>query len=97
MSLTQADVEKIAHLARLELTAAELALYQEQLSAILDYAERLNELNLDGVAPTAHAVSQHNVLRADKAEAGLSMDAVLHNAPQQTQNQFVVQAVLDEG
>jgi aspartyl-tRNA(Asn)/glutamyl-tRNA(Gln) amidotransferase subunit C len=96
MSLTLVEVEKIAHLARLELTAAEKALYQEQLSAILDYAERLNTLNLDGIEPTAHAVTQQNVMRDDTAEPSLAMDAVLFNAPQQAQNQFVVQAVLDD-
>lgn len=97
MSLTRSDVEKIAQLARLELTEAEVALYQSQLSAILDYAARLNELNLEGVPPTAHAVTQQNVWREDMAEPGLTMEAVLFNAPKQAQNQFVVQAVLDEG
>jgi aspartyl-tRNA(Asn)/glutamyl-tRNA(Gln) amidotransferase subunit C len=97
MSLTRSDVEKIAHLARLELTEAELSLYQGQLSAILEYAERLNGLNLEGVLPTAHAVTQQNVWREDVAEPSLPMDAVLFNAPKQADNQFVVQAVLDEG
>ncbi|MBX3055741.1 MAG: Asp-tRNA(Asn)/Glu-tRNA(Gln) amidotransferase subunit GatC [Anaerolineae bacterium] len=97
MSLTRSDVEKIAHLARLELTETETALYQGQLSAILDYAARLNELDLEGVPPTAHAVTQQNVWREDVAEPGMAMDAVLFNAPKQANNQFVVQAVLDEG
>jgi aspartyl-tRNA(Asn)/glutamyl-tRNA(Gln) amidotransferase subunit C len=97
MSLTRDDVEKMAHLARLELTEAELVLYQEQLSAILDYAARLNELDLTAVPPTAHAVTQQNVWREDKAEPSMPMDVVLFNAPKQAQNQFVVQAILDEG
>ncbi len=96
MSLTRADVEKIAHLARLELTEAEVALYQSQLSAILEYAERLNALDLAGVPPTAHAVTQQNVLRADKTEPSLPMEAILYNAPQHADHQFVVQAILDE-
>ncbi len=57
MSLTPQDVEKIANLARLELTPAEKVQYLEQLSAILDYAEMLNELDLDDIVPTAHAIS----------------------------------------
>ncbi len=97
MSLSQTDVEKIAHLARLDLTEAEIAQFQEQLSAILDYAEKLNELDLEGVPPTAHAISRQNVFRKDKAEPALPLEAVLHNAPKQANNQFVVQAVLDEG
>ncbi|NKQ35603.1 MAG: Asp-tRNA(Asn)/Glu-tRNA(Gln) amidotransferase subunit GatC [Chloroflexi bacterium] len=94
--LSRSDVEKIANLARLELTEAEKVLYQTQLSAILHYAERLNELDLDGVPPTAHAISQQNVMREDVVESLLPMEDVLFNAPQTAQNQFVVQAILDE-
>ncbi|MCB8924440.1 MAG: Asp-tRNA(Asn)/Glu-tRNA(Gln) amidotransferase subunit GatC [Ardenticatenaceae bacterium] len=96
MSLTLADVEKIAHLARLELTEAEKKQYLEQLSAILDYAERLNELDLTDIPPTSHAIAQQNIMRPDVAEPSLPMDDLLHNAPQQKDNQFVVQAVLDD-
>ena len=96
MSLTLADVEKIAHLARLELTEAEKKQYLVQLSAILDYAERLNELDLTDIPPTSHAIAQQNIMRPDVAEPSLPMDDLLHNAPQQKDNQFVVQAVLDD-
>jgi aspartyl-tRNA(Asn)/glutamyl-tRNA(Gln) amidotransferase subunit C len=96
MSLTPQDVEKIAHLARLELTAAEKAQYLEQLTAILDYADMLNDLNLDGIEPTAHAIPQQNIMREDTAVPGLSIDEVLFNAPQRAQNQFLIQSVLDE-
>ena len=96
MSLTRSDVEKIAHLARLELTETEMSRFQGQLSEILDYAEKLNELELEGVAPTAHAISQQNVFREDKADPSLPLEAILRNAPKQAKNQFVVQAVLDD-
>lgn len=95
MSLTRADVEKIAQLAYLELSEAEIAQYQQQLSAILAYAQRLDELALEDVPPTAHAISQQNVWREDQAEPGLPLTAVLHNAPQHANNQFVVQSILD--
>ncbi|MCA9898141.1 MAG: Asp-tRNA(Asn)/Glu-tRNA(Gln) amidotransferase subunit GatC [Anaerolineales bacterium] len=97
MSLTLADVEKIAHLARLELTEAEKKKYLDQLSAILDYAERLNELDLTDIPPTSHAIAQQNIMRPDVAEPSLPMEDLLFNAPQQKANQFVVQAVLDDG
>lgn len=97
MPLTLADVEKIAHLARLELTEAEKQQYLEQLTAILHYAERLNELDLTGIPPTSHAIAQQNIMRPDAAEPSLPMDHLLFNAPQQKENQFVVQAVLDDG
>ena len=96
MSLTPQDVEKIANLARLELTPAEKAQYLEQLTAVLDYAELLNELDLKDVVPTAHAIAQENVMREDIAEPGLAIDEVLFNAPKQAQNQFLIQSVLDE-
>jgi aspartyl-tRNA(Asn)/glutamyl-tRNA(Gln) amidotransferase subunit C len=96
MSLSKADVAKIAHLARLELTEAQLEQYREQLSAILDYADMLNELDLDGVPPTAHAVVQQNVMRQDEVVPGLSLEEVLYNAPKQVDNQFLIQSVLDE-
>ena len=96
MSLTLQDVGKIANLARLELTDAEKSQYLEQLTAILDYADMLNDLNLDGIEPTAHAIAQQNIMRDDIAVPGLSIDDVLFNAPQQAQNQFLIQSVLDE-
>jgi aspartyl-tRNA(Asn)/glutamyl-tRNA(Gln) amidotransferase subunit C len=96
MSLTQQDVEKIAHLARLELSPAEKAQYLEQLTAVLDYAAMLNELDLTGVQPTAHAIAQQNVLRDDVVVPSLPIEDVLFNAPQQAENQFLIQSVLEE-
>lgn len=96
MALTRQEVEQIANLARLELTDEQVALYQEQLSAILGYAERLNELDLDGVEPTTQPVPLKNVMRADVVEGAISTEQALANAPQQSQNQFVIQAVLEE-
>jgi aspartyl-tRNA(Asn)/glutamyl-tRNA(Gln) amidotransferase subunit C len=94
--LTLEDVEKIAHLARLELTVAEKLQYREQLSAVLDYATMLNEVDIENVPPSAHAVEQKNVMRNDVVEPSLPIDEVLFNAPQQAENQFLIQAVLDE-
>jgi aspartyl-tRNA(Asn)/glutamyl-tRNA(Gln) amidotransferase subunit C len=96
MTLTIAEVEKIAHLARLALSAEELTLYQRQLSAILDYAAMLNELELSGIEPTAHAVAQRNVWRDDIAQPSLPLDEVLFNAAATAENQFLIQAVLEE-
>jgi aspartyl-tRNA(Asn)/glutamyl-tRNA(Gln) amidotransferase subunit C len=96
MSLSIQEVEKIALLARLELTESEIALYQEQLSAILDYAKRLNQLDITGVPPTASAVDLRNVMREDVVEPGLSLEDALFNAINEAQDQFKIQAVLDE-
>jgi aspartyl-tRNA(Asn)/glutamyl-tRNA(Gln) amidotransferase subunit C len=96
MSLTVTEVEKIAHLARLSLSADEVTLYQKQLSAILDYAARLNELDLTGIEPTAHAVARHNVMREDVVQPSLPLDDVLYNAAETAANQFLIQAVLGD-
>ena len=94
MSLTRQEVEKIAHLARLALTEEELTEYQEQLSAVLDYAAMLNELDLSDVEPTAHAIARRNVFRNDTVEPSLTLEEVLANADLHLQDQFLIQSVL---
>lgn len=96
MSLTLQDVEKIAHLARLELSEAQKKAYLGQLSAILDYAEMLNEVDISQTPPTASAVALQTVLREDVIEPALPLADILRNAPQQAQNQFLIQSVLEE-
>jgi aspartyl-tRNA(Asn)/glutamyl-tRNA(Gln) amidotransferase subunit C len=96
MSLSLEDVIKIASLARLNLTDEELALYRDQLSAILDYAGRLNELDIAEVQPTTSAVTLQNVMREDELQSSLSIEEVLFNAPQQIDNQFLIQPVLED-
>jgi aspartyl-tRNA(Asn)/glutamyl-tRNA(Gln) amidotransferase subunit C len=95
MSLTREDVAKIAHLARLALTDDELAHYGQQLSAILDYAARLEELDLTGIEPSAHG-ARRNVMRDDVVRPSLSIEDALFNAAAVADNQFLIQPVLDE-
>jgi len=96
MTLTTTDVEKIAHLARLALTGEQKAQFAKQLTAVLDYAARLDELDLADVPPTAHAVARQNVMRDDEVEPSLPLDALLYNAPRQQDDQFFIQTVLDD-
>lgn len=93
MSLTKAEVEHIAELARLELTEEEKNRYREQLSAILEYAARLQTLDTSQIPPTSTVLAERSPLRQDAAEAGLSVDEVLKNAPQTEKNQFRVPPV----
>ncbi len=95
MTLSREDVTKIAHLARLALTDEELAHYQSQLSAVLDYAARLNELDLTGVPPSTHAAGRRNVLREDVIAPSLAADDALFNAAATADGQFLIQSVLD--
>ncbi|MEM8863275.1 MAG: Asp-tRNA(Asn)/Glu-tRNA(Gln) amidotransferase subunit GatC [Chloroflexota bacterium] len=94
--LTRKDVEHIAKLARLELTEEELKKYGESLASILEYADKLNDLELDDVPPTAHAVAQQNVIRKDEVNSSLAVDKALANAAQAKDDQFAIQAVFDD-
>jgi aspartyl-tRNA(Asn)/glutamyl-tRNA(Gln) amidotransferase subunit C len=96
MPLSLQDVKKIAALARLQLTAEEEERYREQLSAVLDYAERLNEPDTADVPPTSSAVALTNVWREDIVEPSLPTEEALFNAARKALNQFQIQAVLDE-
>jgi aspartyl-tRNA(Asn)/glutamyl-tRNA(Gln) amidotransferase subunit C len=89
------QVRKVARLARLELSDADLAVFAKQLTAILDYVDQLKELNTDGVEPMAHPLPIQNVFRADEPVASLPVDEALQNAPARLGDFFAVPAVLD--
>jgi aspartyl-tRNA(Asn)/glutamyl-tRNA(Gln) amidotransferase subunit C len=74
-------VSWVAHLARLELTEAELETMTRQLSSIVDYIDQLKRVNTDGVEPLAHALAVHNVFRDDEPAPSLPVDEALANAP----------------
>jgi aspartyl-tRNA(Asn)/glutamyl-tRNA(Gln) amidotransferase subunit C len=95
MKLTLAQVEHIAELAKLSLSDDEKARYQEQLSAILEYAERLQVVDTSAIPPTATVLPLRSVMRADEPCDSTSREDVLANAPQAEANCFKVQAVLD--
>jgi aspartyl-tRNA(Asn)/glutamyl-tRNA(Gln) amidotransferase subunit C len=96
MSLTPEQVRHIAHLARLGLSDAEVEKFSGQLSEILDYFERLQAVNTDGVPPTAYPLDLHNVMREDEPLPPLDPDEALANAPDRHGDYFRVRAVLDE-
>jgi aspartyl-tRNA(Asn)/glutamyl-tRNA(Gln) amidotransferase subunit C len=93
--LSLAEVETIAELAKLTLTEAEKATFQEQLSAILDYAEILQQVDTAGIPPTASALPLSNVMRADEITLSLSNEEALFNAPEAEDGSFKVRAVLE--
>ena len=95
MSITHEDVQHIAELAKLRLTEAEAARYQEQLAAILDYAQRLNALDTDHISPTATVLPLRSVMRDDVARPSRPVDEMLANAPARVGNAFEVRAVLE--
>ncbi|MBW7456151.1 Asp-tRNA(Asn)/Glu-tRNA(Gln) amidotransferase subunit GatC [Paenibacillus sepulcri] len=95
MSITLKDVEHVANLARLELSAQEKEQFTGQMNAILKYAEKLNELNTDNVEPTSHVLPVINVMREDVVKPSVSVETALKNAPDDEDGQFKVPAVLE--
>lgn len=95
MSLTRQEVDHIAELARLELSEEELNRFREQLSAILDYAARLQDLDTSGIPPTSSVLPARSVLREDEPRPGLSLQELLMNAPDSQDSQFRVPPVLE--
>lgn len=93
--LSLEEVETIAELAKLTLTNEEKFTFQEQLSAILDYAEMLQQVDTTGIPPMASAIPLSNVMRADEVRLSLSNEEALFNAPDTDEASFKVKAVLD--
>ncbi len=95
MRLTRQEVDHIAELARLELSEQELDRFREQLSAILDYAARLQDLDTSEIPPTSSVLPSRSVLRKDEPRPGLSIQELLMNASDSEDNQFRVPPVLE--
>ena len=95
MKLTHEDVKHIALLARLGLTEEDIDKFQHQLSVILDNFEILKQVDTTDIEPTAQSIALQNVFREDNAEASYHVEDILANAPQQDDNYFKVQAVLE--
>jgi len=89
------NIDYVANLARLSLTAEEKARYARQLGDILHYVEKLKQVDVTGIEPMAHASPVYNVWREDVATSGLTTEAALRNAPAQRQNMIVVPKVVE--
>ncbi len=96
MALSRQQVEHIAGLAKLGLSRDEVERFQEQLSAILDYAAILQGLDTEAIPPTAQVIRMRNVMRPDVAGPSLPPEDVLANAPSRRDDFFCVPPVLEE-
>lgn len=94
--IDQNQVRKVAKLSRLELTSEEVEEFAGQLSAILDYMEKMNELDTANVEPLAHCLPITNVLRQDEVKESLGTNKTLANAPQRDGEFFKVPKILDD-
>ena len=95
MSAVQLDVKYVAHLARLALTPEEEKKFGDQLGHILEHIEKLKELDVTNVEPTAHAAPRENVTRTDEVRPSLPHDDALRNAPAQANGLFMVPKIVE--
>lgn len=94
--ITREEVEHVAQLARLALTAEEIDALTPELAAILEHAADLSALDTEGVPPTAHPLPLVNVFRPDEPRPGLDRDEVLAEAPAVEDGRFRVPRILGE-
>jgi len=95
MKIQRIEVEQVARLPRLALQDDELEALTEQMDQLLAYVEKLNELDTEGIIPTAHAVPMENAFRADEIKASIGTEKALSNAPQREESCFVVPKVIE--
>ena len=91
----QLNVKYVAHLARLSLTPEEEQKIGAQLGSVLQYVEKLKEVDVSGVEPTAHAFPLVNVTRADEVQPSLSNEEALRNAPAKANGLFIVPKIVE--
>ena len=89
------DIEKVAKLARLELSKEEKEIFGNQLEQILTHMEQLNRLDTTGVDPTSHAIPIHNVFREDEVKPSYPQEDVLGIAPEQEVGHFKVPRIIE--
>ena len=96
MPLERAAVDHVARLARLDLSDAERERMQAELTQILEHADKIQELELDNVEPTAHALPLRNVMRPDEVRPSLTQDRALANAPEVEDGRFKVPRIIED-
>ena len=89
------NVKDVAHLARLELSSEEEQKIGSQLSSVLGYIEKLKEVDVSGVEPTAHAFPMVNVTRADETRPSLTNEEAMMNAPSKANSLFLVPRIVE--
>ena len=94
MSITKDNVLHVAGLARLDLSQEEVARFEVELNDVLEFMEKLNELDTKGVEPTTHVLDISNVFRQDIVEASSDVEEILANAPDREDDYFKVPSIL---
>ena len=94
-NITKEDILRTADLVRLDLTDEEAAMYSEQVTEILTFTEKINEINTDGVKPTTNGNSVTSVLRPDEPVVWENREKALENAPELEDRQIKVPSIMD--
>ena len=95
MAAPEIDIKYVAHLARVALTAEEEQKFSTQLGDVLDYIEKLKEVDVSNVEPTAHAFPLVNVTRPDEIRPSLSNEETFRNAPATANGLFIVPKIVE--
>jgi aspartyl-tRNA(Asn)/glutamyl-tRNA(Gln) amidotransferase subunit C len=96
MTIDRAAVDHVARLARLDLSEEERERMQVELGAILDHAEKIQALDLDGIESTSHAIPLRNVMRPDEVTPSLPQEVALANAPETEAGRFRVPKIIED-
>jgi aspartyl-tRNA(Asn)/glutamyl-tRNA(Gln) amidotransferase subunit C len=96
MSISQEQIQHVARLARLKLSAQEAVQFTEQINDILQFVEKLNELDTEQVEATSHVLPITNVMRDDIVQPSLDREVALANAPEKQEGMFRVPPVLED-
>ena len=97
MSISEEQVRHVALLARIALNDEQVARYGEDLNSILGHIDSIQQLDLDGVEPTAHPLEVVNVMREDCVRPGLSREDALLNAPETDGTAFIIPQIVGPG
>mgnify|MGYP001103864136 CR=1 FL=1 len=95
MKISDKEIEHIALLSRLKISENEKKIFAEQLSTILDYIDKLNELNTQGIEPTSHVIPLNNVMRDDIPMPSINREDALMNAPEHTEKFYRVPKIIE--
>jgi aspartyl-tRNA(Asn)/glutamyl-tRNA(Gln) amidotransferase subunit C len=96
MKIDNDTVDKIAHLARLEFNAAAKANIIKDMTNMLNFVEKLNELNTDGIKPLVYMTDETNILREDEVKSTMTQEEALMNAPKKDSDYFKVPKVVEK-
>jgi len=93
--ISKEDVQRVALLSRIDMTEEEVELFQTQLERILEYMDKLNELNTDEIDPMASVMGLSDVFRDDEVRPSLSCEEAIANAPEKTHDSFKVPTIVE--